>query len=116
MTDDADAPLDGDIGPRATRPEPAARPDPTPEPERQAEAEEAEAAEARRARVNAVAGTIARVLAALLLVFLLVDSARTALEARDRGDGWLHPPGTVMAICAAGLAWLVFDVVRRRRR
>lgn len=69
--------------------------------------------EERRRRTNALAGRVAAVLAALLLAFLAYDSARTAVEARSRGDEWIYPPLVIALICTIALATLIARAVRR---
>lgn len=110
---DGDEALDGDIGPaagvgRPARNSGAAGPDPAEELRRhEAEREE------RRRRTDAVSGRIATVLAALLLAFLLYDSARTAAAARSRGDDWIYPPLVIAVICAIALVTLLARSLRR---
>ncbi|SNT59592.1 hypothetical protein SAMN05443665_105324 [Actinomadura meyerae] len=114
MSRDPDEPLDGDIGPASVPETPAAaeaaRAD-TAEELRRYEAEREE----RRRRTNAVSGRIAAIVAALLLGFLTYDSARTAIEARSRGDDWIYPPAVIAALCALALAGLLTWAWRRHR-
>ncbi|MFI0373664.1 hypothetical protein ACH35V_37890 [Actinomadura sp. 1N219] len=111
MGEDRDEPLDGDIGPAASRPASSpgtASPDAAEE-SRRYEAEREE----RRRDANAVSGRIAVVLAALFLTFLIYDSVTTAVEAHDRGDDWIYPPAVIAAVCAIALVTLVAWAVRR---
>ncbi|MFC9976211.1 hypothetical protein ACFVH6_35485 [Spirillospora sp. NPDC127200] len=118
MIDDADEPLEGDIGPaapaRATRAQPSPQAADGPSPAEELRRYEAEREERRR-RTNAVAGRVAAWLAALLLAFLAYDSAATAVEARGKGDPWLYPPAVIAAVCGLGLIVLVGWALRRRR-
>ncbi|MFC5748683.1 hypothetical protein [Actinomadura rugatobispora] len=108
MTDDYDAPLDGDIGPAptvgATRPAPA-----------EDLAHQEREREERRRRTNAVSGRLALAAVALLLAFLAYDSVTTALEARRRDDPWIYPPAVIAALCLAGLAVIAVWTLRRRK-
>ena len=107
-----DEPLDGDIGPA-----PGAAPASGTTGRRRDAVEELRRYEAereeRRRRTNAVSGRIATVLAALLLAFLLYDSARTAVMARARGDDWIYPPLVIAVICAIALVTLLARSLRR---
>ncbi|MFS2294913.1 MAG: hypothetical protein FWJ90_19830 [Actinomadura sp.] len=69
--------------------------------------------EERRRRTDALAGRVAAVIAALLLAFLAYDSARTAAEARSRGDDWIYPPLVIALICTIALVTLIARAVRR---
>ncbi|KAB2342068.1 hypothetical protein [Actinomadura rudentiformis] len=122
MIDDIDEPLEGDIGP-SVRPSsqpasaPASSSDKPPVADAAAELRRyEEEREARRRRINAASARVAAVLAALLLAFLVYDSAVTALEARRRNDPWIYPPATVGALCVIALAGLLVWSFHRRRR
>ncbi|MGI5166967.1 hypothetical protein ACQEU3_21720 [Spirillospora sp. CA-253888] len=120
MIDEADEPLEGDIGPaapaRAAQAPKASRQDAAdaPSPAEELRRYEAEREERRR-RTNAVAGRVAAWLAALLLAFLTYDSAATAVEAHGKGDPWLYPPAVIAAVCGTALIVLVGWALRRRR-
>ncbi|MEV5825161.1 hypothetical protein AB0L25_06245 [Spirillospora sp. NPDC052242] len=107
-----DEPLEGDIGPAASR-----RPDApatglgasydfgSPKDRRAALRRYEAEREERRRRVDAASGRIASMLVAALLAFMTFDSARTAVQAHERGDDWLFPPGVLAAVC--GIAFLI---------
>ncbi|MFC5187856.1 hypothetical protein [Actinomadura harenae] len=114
-------PLDGDIGPAApvlgdapdaVAPRPEARRAAVPGELRRLEDEREE----RRRRTNAAAGRVAFWLLSLFLAFLAYDSARTAHEARQRGDDWVYPPAVNAGLCVLGVLLLVGVALWRRRR
>ncbi|MEV4252604.1 hypothetical protein AB0J52_05490 [Spirillospora sp. NPDC049652] len=72
--------------------------------------------EERRRRTNAAAGRVAFWVLALFLAFLGYDSARTAHEARQRGDDWVYPPAVNAGLCVLGVLLLVGFALWRRRR
>ncbi|WP_433333106.1 hypothetical protein [Spirillospora sp. CA-294931] len=112
MTNEADEPLEGDIGPAASR-----RAENTTRPDAAAELAYYERErELRRKRNNAVSGRITAILVAVFLAFLAVDSVMVALRARSAGDPWLYPPATVAAISLLALAALGVWALRRRSR
>ncbi|WP_067491580.1 hypothetical protein [Actinomadura hibisca] len=114
MIDDADEPLEGDIGPAArARATEAPQADEKPSAAEALRRYEAEREE-RRKRTNAVAGRVTLWLAALLLAFLTYDSAATAVEAHGKGDPWLYPPAAIAAACGLALIVLVGWALRRR--
>ena len=125
MTDERplpqDEPLEGDIGPAAAA-DGAAGPgtalgasyDFGSPKERRAALRRYEAErEERRRRTDAVSGRIATMLLGVLLAFMTFDSGRTALEAHERGDDWLFPPGALAIACGIALVVIIVRVLRR---
>lgn len=118
-----DEPLEGDIGPSAPVRTDGRAPD-GPEPDasggRTAVAAELrrleDEREERRRRTNAAAGRAAFWVLSLLLAFLAFDSARTAHEARRRGDDWVYPPAVNAVLCIVGVLVLLGVALWRRRR
>lgn len=115
-----DEPLEGDIGPAVSgRPDAAATGlgasyDFGSPKERRAALRRYEAErEERRRRVDAAAGRIAAMLVAALLAFMTFDSARTAVQAHERGDDWLFPPGVLAAVCGIAFVVVIARVLRR---
>ncbi|MEV5575648.1 hypothetical protein AB0L06_36895 [Spirillospora sp. NPDC052269] len=125
-----DEPLEGDIGPSAPvlRDAPGANTANTADEPRAGASSGGRAAvatelrrlederEERRRRTNAAAGRVAFWLLSLFLAFLAYDSARTAHEARQRGDDWVYPPAVNAGLCVLGVLLLVALALRRRRR
>ncbi len=124
-----DEPLEGDIGPASGGPDTATRDPATRDPartglgasydfgsprDRRAALRRYEAErEERRRRVDAASGRIAAMLVAALLAFMTFDSARTAVQARERGDEWLFPPGILAAVCGIAFLIVIARVLRR---
>ena len=50
---------------------------------------------------------------AALLAFMTFDSARTAVQAHERGDDWLFPPGVLAAVCGIAFVIVIARVLRR---
>ncbi|MFI0483895.1 hypothetical protein [Actinomadura sp. 9N215] len=127
MGDEHDEPLEGDIGPAASRPAPFPGTEPSGTassgrasmsaaagPEAAAESRRYEAErEERRRSTDAVSGRIAAAATALFLAFLIYDSVDTAVEAHGRGDDWIYPPAVIAVTCAIALVTLLAWAVRR---
>ncbi|OLT34118.1 hypothetical protein BJF79_33790 [Actinomadura sp. CNU-125] len=52
-------------------------------------------------------------LLAVLLAFMTFDSGRTAVEAHERGEDWLFPPGALAIVCGIALVVIILRVLRR---